>query len=142
MISHHLSDCHSQSRQGITAHRMNEKLGWVRGFRDELASWNRCQQVLQTSLRFINRHGLYDGAAAKLEQELDELQATHLADCEVSTTMASRLIAFVEDSENMLPAGDRAWLSTENLESLFGRWDFSDSTNNLKVNTAKAVSQV
>jgi hypothetical protein len=122
MVSHHLGDCHSRSRKDITAGRMNEKLGWLRDFRDDLSAWSRCQQVLQTSLRFINRHGLYEGAAAKLKKDLDELQTTHPPDCEVSKTMASRLFAFVEDSENLLPEGDRAWLSTENLESLFGHY--------------------
>jgi hypothetical protein len=122
MVSHHLSDCHSQSRQDITAGRMNEKLGWVRGFRGELDVWNRCQAVMQASLGFINRHGVYHGAAAKLKIELDEVRTTHPPRCELSATMAERLIAFVEASESKLPAGERAWLSTENLESLFGQY--------------------
>jgi hypothetical protein len=122
MVSHHLSDCHSQSRQDITANRMNEKLGWVRGFRGDLAVWNRCQEVMQASLGFINRHGIYHGAAAKLKQELDDVRTKHPPDCELSATMASKLIAFVEASESKLSEGDRAWLSTENLESLFGQY--------------------
>ena len=36
--------------------------------------------------------------------------------------MASKLIAFVEESEMQLSEGERAWLSTENLESLFGQY--------------------
>ncbi len=84
MVSYHLSDCHSQSRQGITAERMNEKLGWMRNFRSELALWSHCQQVLQTCLRFINRHGVNHGAANKLQEELNELRALHPPDCEVS----------------------------------------------------------
>jgi hypothetical protein len=36
--------------------------------------------------------------------------------------MAEKLVALVEESESKLPAGDRAWLSTENLESLFGQY--------------------
>jgi hypothetical protein len=122
MVSHHLSDCHSKSRQGITTKRMNEKLGWVRGFRGELNAWNRYQEVMQASLRFINRHGVYHGAAAKLKAELDEVRTTHPPDCELSAAMASKLIAFVETSESKLPVGERAWLSTENLESLFGQY--------------------
>jgi hypothetical protein len=122
MVSYHLSHCHSKSRHDITAKRMNEKLGWVRGFRGQLAVWNRCQAVLQASLGFINRHGIYHGAAAKLKIELDELQSTHPPDCELSTTMVAKLLAFVEESESKLPEGDRAWLSTENLESLFGHY--------------------
>jgi len=122
MISYHLSHCHSRSRQDITAERMNEKLGWVRGFRDDLNAWNRCQEVMQASLSFINRHGVYHGAAAKIKDELDEVRSTHPPDCELGATMASKLLAFVEASESKLPAGDRAWLSTENLESLFGQY--------------------
>ncbi len=122
MVSYHLSNCHSKSRQGITAERMNDKLGWVRGFREDLGVWNRCQEVLQASLRFVNRHGVYRGAAAKLKKELNELPATDLPGCELSTTMATKLVTFVEESELKLPEGDRAWLSTENLESLFGQY--------------------
>ena len=122
MVSYHLSDCQTKSRQGITADRMNEKLGWVRDFRGDLDAWNRCQEVMQASLGFINRHGVYHGAAAKLKAELDELRAAHPADCEVSATMAAKLIEFVEESESKLSDGDRAWLSTENLESLFGQY--------------------
>jgi len=40
---------------------MHEKLSWLRRFRDDLAAWNRCQQVLQMVLRFINRQGLSSG---------------------------------------------------------------------------------
>ena len=127
MVSHHLSHRHSKSRQGITAARMNEKLGWVRGFRSELEVWNRCQEVMQASLGFINRHGIYHGAAAKLQLELDELRSTHPPACQapdgdLSAMMSARLLAFVAESESKLPCGDRAWLSTENLESLFGQY--------------------
>jgi hypothetical protein len=122
MVSYHLSHCHSKSRQGITAQRMNDKLGWVRDFRDELAVWNRCQDVMQASLRFINRQGVYRGAATKLKDVLEQVRDEYPQNCELSATMASKLIAFVEESETQLDEGERAWLSTENLESLFGQY--------------------
>ena len=120
MISHHLSACHSQARQGITAQRMNAKLGWVRGFRADLACWNRCEDVMQASLAFINQQGVYRGAAAKLKELLDHLASEHSQHCELSETMASKLITFVTESEAELDDDERAWLSTENLESSFG----------------------
>jgi hypothetical protein len=120
MISHHLSDAHSMSRSGITAQRMNDKLGWVRDFRADLACWNRCDEVMQASLKFINQQGLYRGAAATLKELLDDLASEHSSDCELSATMASKLIEFVKESEAELGDGERAWLSTENLESSFG----------------------
>ena len=122
MISYHLSNSRSKSRQGIAAQRVNDKLGWMRDFRDELAVWRRCEEVMQASLGFINRHGVYRGVAAKMETELAGVRAEHPPGCELSATMASKLIAFVADSEAQLGEGDRAWLSTENLESLFGRY--------------------
>ena len=122
MVSYHLSKPRSKSRMGITAKRMNAKLGWVRDFRDDLAVWNRCEEVMQASLSFINRQGVYRGAAAALEVALNAVRKEHRADCELSTTMASQLIEFVRESELQLAEGDRAWLSTENLESLFGRY--------------------
>ena len=120
MISHHLSDCHSQSRRGVTAQRMNEKLGWVREFREDLAGWSRCEQVVQVSLEFINQQGVYRGASAKLKELLDRLESEHPHHCEQSATMAAKLLEFLKESEAELGPGERAWLSTENLESSFG----------------------
>jgi len=122
MVSYHLSHHRSESRKGIKAKRMNAKLGWVRGFRDELAAWNRCEEVMQASLSFINRQGIYRGAAAEMEVALNAVREDHAIDCHLSATMASELTTFVRESELLIAKGDRAWLSTENLESFFGRF--------------------
>lgn len=122
MVSYHLSRPQSQTRQGITAPRMNEKLGWVRGYRNDLQCWTRCQQVLQTSLRPINRHGLSAGTSQKLKEELKRLHVDDSWDCETSTSMTNQLVAFVHDEESNLAAGERTWLSRENLESAFGQF--------------------
>jgi hypothetical protein len=120
MVSYHLSHHHSVSRQEIAAKRMNEKLGWLRNFREELAAWNRCQQVMQTCLKFTNTQGVYCGAAADLEQLLLAQAKEHGQLCELSATMREKLIEFVKTSEAELLPNERAWLSTENLESAFG----------------------
>ena len=101
---------------------MNEKLGWVRGYRGDLQCWTRCQRVLQTSLRLINRHGLSAGTSQKLKEELDRLRVDDSWDCGTSSSMANQLVAFVQDEESKLAAGERTWLSTENLESAFGQF--------------------
>jgi len=102
MVSYHLSDYRSKSRAGIAAGRMNDKLGWVRDFRAEIATWNRCEEVMQASLRFVNRHGVYRGSAAQLQAELDHVRAEHPPNCELSATMAAKLLAFMKDSESQL----------------------------------------
>ena len=75
---------------------------------------------MQASLKFINRQGLYRGAAADLKEILDCLTSEHCQECQLSATMASKLIEFVKESETELDEGERTWLSTENLESSFG----------------------
>ena len=77
---------------------------------------------MQASLSFINHQGVYRGAAAAMEVALNAVRNEHSADCHLSTTMASELVTFVRESELLIAEGDRAWLSTENLESLFGRY--------------------
>lgn len=120
MISHHLSDPRSQARCGVTAARMNAKLGWVRRYREDLASWNRCQGLMQTSLKFINEQGLAHGTAASLQQQLASLKSAWSEDCQLSQQMEAKLVAFVRESESQLGENERAWSSTENLESSFG----------------------
>jgi len=120
MVSHHLSDCRSKSRRGITAERMNEKLGWVRGYREDLACWNRCQTIMQLSLKFINTTGLHSGSADQLRQLLDRQFRAWSEVCETSRTMAATLVEFVREQASHLEEGEQAWLSTENLESCFG----------------------
>jgi hypothetical protein len=120
MVSYHLGHPHSQARQGIAARRMQEKLGWVGRYREALTRWSRCQEVLEASLQFINLQGLYRGAGAALHAVLEEQRRARGQPCPASQTLAAQLVAFVEESEAELAPGERAWLSTENLESAFG----------------------
>lgn len=120
MVSWHLAHPQSEARQGIAAKRMSEKLGWVRGFRADLACWSRLQMIINESLHFINTQGLYRGASADLGVRLGRLRTEGWASCEASDRMARTLIDFVAESEQQLAEGERGWLSTEILESAFG----------------------
>jgi hypothetical protein len=120
MVSYHLSTAHSKARADVSADRMNIKLGWVRRYRKYLACWNRCEAVIQTSLKFINEHGVSHGVSEALGATLAELASLWPEPCPRSTTLIEKLVAFVLESEQKLRPGERAWLSTENLESSFG----------------------
>lgn len=120
MVSYHLTHYLSQARKDIAADRMNEKLGWVRDFREDLACWRRCQDVMTASLSFINRNGLSQGTSKALAAMLEEFRTDESQHCETSDSLARELTAFVADSEALLKEGERAWLSTEPLESSFG----------------------
>lgn len=115
MVLWQLSHPHSEARREVSAARMNEKLGWLRTFRDDIRIWSACQAVVSASVTFINQQGLYRGAADQLSAQLESLRT-----CDASRTIADRLSEFVRQSEQQLADHDRLPLSTEILESTFG----------------------
>jgi hypothetical protein len=115
MVLWQLDHPHSQARREITVARLNEKLGWLREFRDAISRWSACQAVVSASVTFINEQGLFRGASDQLATELKSLP-----NCEDSRAVADRLLAFVNQSEVKLAEGQRLPLSTEILESSFG----------------------
>lgn len=120
MVLHHLNHPDSEARSEISADRMDEKLGWLREYEEDLASWDQCQQVIDRSLGIINREGLDAGTAAMIDRALEE-QTPRWRDRDSSATrIAVQLMAWIEQSAGKLASGERAWLSTELLESLFG----------------------
>ena len=122
MVSHHLSDAHSEARVGITADRMNEKLGLLREYRGDLVCWAACQKVIDAGLSFIHHEGLSRGTGKRLRACLKEARSD-LPEChQAADQVAAQLVEFVERSERQLGNGERAWLSTEILESLFGHF--------------------
>ncbi len=115
MISWQLGHPHSEARSEIPTSRMNEKLGWLRSYRDDIEHWGECQSVVSASLTFINQQGLFRGAANQLAAQLESLRT-----CDDSRAVADRLIEFVRQSEEKLAEGQRLPMSTEILESSFG----------------------
>ncbi len=124
MVSWQLSHPHSQARQEITAERMNDKLGWLREFRENIDRWNACQEVVSASSKFINEQGLFQGAARQLQDHLRTLRNNE-ENARTKAAHASRqvtacLLRFVRQSESKLAKGQRLPMSTEILESSFG----------------------
>src|SRR5262249_15562844 len=55
---------------GITAGRVQEKLGWLGGYRAALEEWSGYQAVIDGALDFVRRRGLYVGAGFDLAAAL------------------------------------------------------------------------
>jgi len=115
MVLWHLAHAHSVARQEITTSRMNDKLGWLRKYRDDIQRWSRCQDVVSTAVTFVNEQGLFRGGANQLAEFLRSLDL-----CDVSQTVADQLMEFLRDHELKLTDDQRLPLSTEILESCFG----------------------
>ena len=121
MISWHLSHANSAARADIATERMNEKFGWFRAFRPDVAKWSRCLGVVGATLKFINEQGLSPGATRRLKAKLETLDL-----CDTSREVVKRTLAFINESEKRLKAlklkEARLPMSTEILESAFGRY--------------------
>lgn len=109
-----LNNPQAKARQLLTAERLEEKLGWLRSFADELAVWRECQQVVSRGVTFINEQGLFRGASRQLRRALFA-KLKHSA----SRRLANQLVKFVAAAECQLNAGERLPMSTEILESTF-----------------------
>ena len=115
MIVWLLKNPDAKAREGISDERMQDKLGWVEQYADDIAVWQECQDVVSASLTFINEQYLFRGAADALRSVIgDSLEY------DKSKELAKRLVDFVHDAEQQLRAGERLPMSTEILESTFG----------------------
>ena len=115
MVAWLLKNPDAEARKGISDERMQDKLGWVAKYADDIAEWQECQDVVSASLTFINEQYLFQGAAAGLRSAIgDSLEH------DKSKELAKRLIDFVHDAEQQLRDGERLPMSTEILESVFG----------------------
>jgi hypothetical protein len=109
-----LQNPQAKSREGLADERLEEKLGWLREFADDLTVWQECQQVISVSVTFINEQGLYRGASTGLRKKIGTW-AVH----DKSKHLAERLLMFLEAAEKQLKEGERLPMSTEILESSF-----------------------
>ena len=121
MVLWNLSHPHSAARTDIDTERVNEKLGWLRAFRDDIRRWSRCLSVVGATLQLINEQGLSAGTTGRLKKELNKLSL-----CNISRSVVDRTLAFIKESEKKLKKlklpNLRVPMSTEVLESVFGRY--------------------
>jgi len=103
-------------QERVRPERLQEKLGWLHEFAADIGEWFEWQRIVDVVVTFVNRQGVYRGAASQLRAELPRL--THAS----SMSMADELVAFVAKQARRTRAGERFPGSTEVLESCFGRF--------------------
>jgi hypothetical protein len=103
----------AQSHQWINSERLENKLGWLREFAEDLAGWLECQRVVNTGLKQINEQGLFRGTVQQFRLNIGNLKYA------LSQRLSAQLIDFLSDAESQLKEGERLPLSTEILESSF-----------------------
>jgi hypothetical protein len=56
--------------QSFDPEQVQEKLGWITGFRSQLEEWGELFEVITAVESFVRHHGLYAGTHRKLETQL------------------------------------------------------------------------
>lgn len=102
------------SQLRVEAERLRAKLGWLDGFREEVADWSAAQVIIEATLDFVRCEGLYVGAGLDLAQRLPAASGT-------AGVLREELIDFVTRQSSQARIGERLPGTTEVLESCFGR---------------------
>jgi hypothetical protein len=103
-------------REQCSPERLEEKLGWLREYRQELTEWSNMQAVIDTVVGHVSSHGLYRGASEALKEKLGPLSGSDRSD-----QVRADLLEFVAAESNKVDPGERLPGSTTVLESCFGK---------------------
>jgi hypothetical protein len=106
----------TQVEQSIDPEQVQEKLGWITGFRSQLKEWGELFEVITAVESFVRHHGLYAGAHRKLETQL-----RGRAHAQRTRRVRRELVAFVAGEETKARSGERLLGSSEIIESVLGK---------------------
>jgi hypothetical protein len=95
---------------------LEAKLGWLQGFREEVACWSELVGLAQQVRQQVRQQGLARESAAHFRQQI----RPSLSGRAPVQRLASQVEAYLEDEGAALPAGAKVLGSSEVLESAFG----------------------
>lgn len=96
--------------------RLEEKLGWVKGFRSQLQEWKVLLELTTTAERVVRTQGIYPGCECVLKEQL-----VSVVDTPRTERVREQLLKFVADEALKARAGERLLGSSEVIESIFGK---------------------
>ncbi|MHC4260646.1 MAG: hypothetical protein ACYSTF_09605 [Planctomycetota bacterium] len=97
--------------------QIEEKLGWLIGFREPLGQWQQLLEVITTTESFVRKQGLHRGSSVDFVKELPELQAY----TERTKKVRNQLLTFITTEELKARPNERLLGSSEVIESVFGK---------------------
>jgi hypothetical protein len=96
---------------------LEEKLGWLRTFREPLASWQAMMAVIGVAENYVRQEGLHREAAAELTIRLEQVVNGPL-----SRKFRDSLVTFVGEQSALSRGQERLLGSSEVLESIIGKY--------------------
>jgi hypothetical protein len=95
---------------------LEEKLGWLRDYREAVERWCQWHEAIQVVVRHVRRCGITENSVGTLQGKFAAMKLSPLG-----RNAADAMVAFVaEQASACWPDGKRLIGSTEILESIFG----------------------
>ena len=101
----------------LDAERIEQKLAWLRDFRQPLEGWRQAMTVIETVETLVRKQGYHRGSQAELLEQLPAAPAGSLAD-----RLRTTLLAFVQQQASLARSDERLPGSSEVLESIIGKY--------------------
>jgi hypothetical protein len=100
----------------LDSSRLDERLGWIRDFREALEEWNDLETVKDFVLEYTRVEGYHAAAGEELRQKLKTVARTT-----PGQRLAAALVEFVSEQSQHVTRGKSLPASSEVLESLIGK---------------------
>jgi hypothetical protein len=110
-------DEEGSQRQAWDQHRVEEAVGWVREYRQEVEQWRQWVEVGTITEQFVKAHGVSAGGAQQLQHRLAAVGTLPR-----TPQLCAEFVQFVTEEGAKANAGERLVGSSEVIESIFGKW--------------------
>lgn len=97
--------------------RIEEKLGWLRDYRQPLRQWEQAMRVIETVETLVRREGHHADSVARLRRRLPRVDADSLAD-----RLREKLLEFMRQQALRVSEVERLPGSSQVLESIIGKY--------------------
>jgi hypothetical protein len=112
-----LDDPQAAARHQVTPEYVEEKLGWLRQYRDALRSWAEVMQVIEVTEHYVRTEGIHRRAVPELRAQLKALGGGPL-----SRRFRVTLLASLRRHARLCRPGERLPGSSEIVESVIGQY--------------------
>lgn len=110
-------DAAGHQQQEWDPQRVEQAVGWVRQYRQELEQWRQLVEVSTIVEQFVKTHGVTPDGARQLQHRLAEMGTLPR-----TQQVSAELLQFVRAEGAKAKPGERLVGSSEVIESIFGKW--------------------
>jgi hypothetical protein len=101
----------------VTLDDLEEKLGWLRQYREALQSWDEAMQVIEATESYVRKEGIHSQIVSELRPQLKALGGGPL-----SRRFRVELLLFLRRQARACHPGERLPGSSEIVESIIGQY--------------------